>query len=179
MPARGSPVVFAPPRVGDATAIHTLIAGCRPLDLNSTYAYLLLCEHFADTCVRAEQDGETVGFVSAYRPPRQADTLFVWQVAVSARLRGQGVAGRMLRELLARPGVRDCRCLETTVSPSNGRSMRLFHALARELRAPVAEQVMFQEEDFGSERHESETLVRIGPFRGPHGLHKGERPHEP
>jgi hypothetical protein len=44
--------------------------------------------------------------------------------------------------------------------------MRLFHGLARELGAPLEEKPMFQEEDFGAERHEAETLFRVGPIRG-------------
>jgi L-2,4-diaminobutyric acid acetyltransferase len=151
------------PRVRHGADIRRLVADCGPLDLNSTYAYLLLCRHFPDTCVRAGQAGRTVGFVSAYRPPGRDDVIFVWQVAVSAALRGQGLALRMLRELLARPAVRGCRYLETTVSPSNEPSMRLFRRLARELCAPVAEQEMFEEGDFGDERHEREKLIRIGP----------------
>jgi L-2,4-diaminobutyric acid acetyltransferase len=169
-------VAIASPRVRDGADIRRLVADCGPLDLNSTYAYLLLCRHFGDTCVRAEQEGRTVGFVSAYRPPKREDVIFVWQVAVSAELRGQGLARRMLRELLARPAVRGCLYLETTVSLSNEPSLKLFHRLARDLGAPAARQVMFQEEDFGDERHESETLIRIGPF-GPN-QRQGETPNE-
>ena len=154
------------PRVCDGAAIHRLVAACKPLDLNSLYAYLLLCEHFAETCVRAERGGRTVGFISAYRPPRTGDIVFVWQVAVAEEMRGQGLAGAMLRELLARPALRGCRYLETTVSPSNEPSRRVFHGLARALRAPVAERVLFAESDFGDEQHERETLIRIGPFAG-------------
>lgn len=170
-------ISFGSPRVRDGADIHRLVAGCAPLDLNSTYAYLLLCRDFADTCVRAERAGRTVGFVSAYRPPARGDVIFVWQVAVAGELRGQGLAGRMLRELLKRPGARGCRYLETTVSPSNGPSLKLFHRLARELGTPVDCQAMFEEADFGDERHESETLIRIGPF----GLTqpKGEDRNEP
>jgi len=157
-------IAFGAPRVSDGAGIHRLIAECDPLDLNSTYAYLLLCRHFAGTCVKAERAGRTVGFVSAYRPPERGDVIFVWQVAVDGSLRGQGLAGRMLQQLLARPAARGCRYLETTVSPSNGPSLKLFHRLARELDAPVDCQAMFEEADFGDERHESETLIRIGPF---------------
>ncbi|HEX5477769.1 MAG TPA: diaminobutyrate acetyltransferase [Burkholderiales bacterium] len=179
---RRSAPTLGSPRVADAHAIRSLIAACQPLDLNSTYAYLLLCEHFSTTCVRADAQGDTVGFVSAYRPPRRQETIFVWQVAVHAAARGQGLGGRMLRELLSRPEVRGCRYLETTVSPSNAASMRMFEGLARALDAPLARQAMFQEEDFGAERHESETLLRIGPFAAlPAELRAAldEDPHQP
>ena len=159
-------VQLGAPSVRHGAAIHRLVEACKPLDLNSTYAYLLLCEHFAETCVCAEHDGRIVGFISAYRPPQRAGVIFVWQVAVAEEMRGQGLARAMLRELLARPALRDCRYLETTVSPSNEPSRRLFHALARERGAAINERVLFAEADFGAEAHESETLIRIGPLAG-------------
>lgn len=159
-------VYLGAPSVRHGAAIHRLVEACKPLDLNSTYAYLLLCEHFAETCVHAERDGRTVGFISAYRLPKRDAVIFVWQVAVAEEMRGQGLAHAMLRELLARPALRDCRHLETTVSPSNEPSRRLFHALARERSAAVTERVLFAEPEFGGEAHESEMLIRIGPFAG-------------
>ena len=158
-------VRLGPPAVTHGADIHRLVGECAPLDLNSAYAYLLLCAHHAQTCVRAEQDGRTVGFVSAYRVPQRPEVLFVWQVAVAAEMRGQGLGGRMLQELLERESVRGCRYLETTVSPSNHASRSLFHALARRLGASMQESVMFSERDFGGASHESETLFRIGPIK--------------
>lgn len=166
---------MASPRVRDGADIHRLVANCGPLDLNSTYAYLLLCRHFGDTCVRAEHEERTVGFVSAYRLPETAEVIFVWQVAVSAEMRGQGLALRMLHELLSRPALASCRYLETTVAPSNKASLKLFYRLACDLGAPVAQQAMFEEADFGDEHHECETLVRIGPFRPQPTTRKGPK----
>ncbi len=94
------------PACSDAARIHQLVAACKPLDLNSTYAYLLLCHHHADTCVLAEEGGRIVGFVSAYRPPGREGEIFIWQVAVAAGQRGRGLGRRMLTQLLARPGPR-------------------------------------------------------------------------
>jgi L-2,4-diaminobutyric acid acetyltransferase len=159
-------VVLGRPVHAHGAEIHRLVSACRPLDLNSTYAYLLLCEHFPETCVRAEYDGRTVGFISAYRPPQRCDVLFVWQVAVAVNMRGRGLARSMLRELLRRDAHGEWRYLETTVTPSNEPSRRLFHALAADLEAPVAESVLFAEHDFDGEPHESELLIRIGPING-------------
>ena len=66
------------------------------LDLNTSYAYLLFARDFADTCKVAVVDGEVVGFVLGYRRPTEPETLFVWQIAVDARLRGHGLAARLL-----------------------------------------------------------------------------------
>lgn len=163
---RNVEVLLARPTAADGAAVHALVARCKPLDLNSTYAYLLLCEHYADTCVCALAGERLVGFVSAYRPPRKPDVIFVWQVAVDPAMRGKALACTMLRELLGRDAVRGCRWLETTVSPSNTSSRRVFEKLAAQLAAPLAVSAMFGAEHFAGEDHEEEQLIRIGPLPG-------------
>ncbi|MDF0590642.1 diaminobutyrate acetyltransferase [Candidatus Methanocrinis natronophilus] len=187
------------PEVEDGAGISALVDSSKPLDPNSTYCYLLLCRDFAETCVVAEDmagvgmadeagrtggRGEIVGFLSGYRPPDRGDVLFVWQVAVDADTRNGGLAKRMLHEVLKRPSVRGCRFLETTISPSNEPSKRLFTSLARELQARCEVSACFSESHFGSSDggedrktdrgadrgadqlgdHEAEYLFRIGPF---------------
>lgn len=150
----------------DGWAIHRLVAQCPPLDLNSLYAYLLLSEHHADTCVLAEdQAGQVLGFVSAYIPPRHPDVLFVWQVAVDPRARGRGLGRRMLRHLLERPAAGAIRYIETTVGPGNAASRAVFGGLARQLDADCTDSALFGPELFGQQEHEEERLLRIGPFR--------------
>ena len=55
---KGSLLTLGSPRVADAHAIHSLVAACRPLDLNSTYAYLLLCEQISG------EEAERIGLIS-------------------------------------------------------------------------------------------------------------------
>ncbi|MEQ4617885.1 MAG: diaminobutyrate acetyltransferase [Corticimicrobacter sp.] len=156
------PILRSPGRA-DGAAIQRLVADCPPLDLNSTYAYLLLCEHFSATCVVAEDAHGLAGFISAYVPPAQPDTLFIWQVAVHERARGTGLGGRMLQSLLERPDLQ-VQALETTVSPDNRASRRMFEKLAAAQGAALNEQVLFRAADFGGDFHEEECLLRIGPF---------------
>ncbi|MGH9161150.1 MAG: diaminobutyrate acetyltransferase [Vicinamibacteraceae bacterium] len=157
-------VRYRPPRLADAAQVHALVAACKPLDLNSVYAYMLLCTHFADTCAIAEQDGRAVGFVSGYLEPPTSGVLFIWQVAVSAGVRGRGVAKRLLEDILGRPACHRVQHLETTITPSNEASWALFRALARDRGTDVHDGVLFRREDFGTDDHEEERLVRIGPF---------------
>lgn len=164
MESDNSPV-FREPTLGDAPAISRLLRHCEPLDKNSHYLSLLLCHHFHETCVLVERDGECLGFISAYRPPTSSDVIFVWQVAVSGAARGQGLAGKMLDELVRRPVCRDVSHLEATISPSNRASQALFEAFARRHNASVETRVIFPEELFhGVESHEPEVLYRIGPL---------------
>jgi len=157
------------PHRADGPALHDLVARCPPLDLNSVYLYLLLAEHFPDTCVVAEREGALAGMVTAYRPPGHDDRLFVWQVAVDPRARGEGLGLRMLTELLARAHLRDVRWVETTVGPGNRASRRLFAELATRLRTGLEESAFFDATLFGAGGHEAEPLLRIGPFDLPAG----------
>jgi len=156
---------FRRPQVGDAASVHALVESCKPLDLNSQYAYLLLCSHFAETCAVGEANGSLLGFLGGYLKPGDDSVLFVWQVAVNQRARGQGVGTSLLREVLDRPGCRSVRSIETTVTPSNQPSRALFHSFARARDADCVETPLFRREDFGSNGHEEEQLLRIGPLK--------------
>ena len=152
------------PRADEGAGVHALSEACPPLDVNSVYNYLLLCEHFAETCVVGEKAGEVVAFTSGYLRPAHPNVLFIWQVAVGDAARGRGIAKKLLKEILARDACRSVDTLETTVTPSNNPSRALFHSLARDLDAPVEETVLFPGKLFGAEEHEDENLIRIGPF---------------
>ena len=158
-------LVLRAPVLRDAAAIHQLIAACPPLDLNSEYLYLLLSEHFSRTCVVAQRGEQIDGFISAYFLPDRPDVLFVWQVAVHAQGRGQGLGQRMLNHVLQRPAARHTQFVETTVSPSNGPSRAMFHRLAVTLGTTLQEFPLLTKDMFGmGTEYEDEKLLRIGPF---------------
>ena len=155
------------PNKADAFVIHSLIKQCPPLDLNSIYTYLLLSEHFSQSCVVAEAGQDPDGFVSAYIPPTKPDVLFVWQVAVHERARGRSLGRRMLLELLKRPNLAHIRYIETTVGPDNAASRGMFSSLAQKLQAEVSESAFFDSHLFGDSGHADERLIRIGPLPMP------------
>jgi L-2,4-diaminobutyric acid acetyltransferase len=136
------------------------------LDLNSPYAYLLLCSDFADTSLVAERDGELVGFVGAYRPPARREAIFVWQILVAET--GRGIGTQMLAALLELKGCAGVRYLEATVTPSNAPSRALFTRFARERGVGCREQVAFSADLFPGD-HESEVRLITGPFPGRRG----------
>jgi len=155
------------PRQADAASVHALIEECKPLDLNSPYAYLLLCTHFSDTSAVAEVNGMPRGFVAGYLKPSEPSVLFVWQIAVGRDVRGHGIGAALLQDVLSRPACGDVRYLEATITPSNQTSWALFRSVARARGARCHEAPLFRAEDFGGGDHEEEQLLRIGPFEGP------------
>lgn len=159
-----------PPVADDAPALHRLVAACPPLDPNSLYCNLLHCTHFANTSVAARAgsdqggEGRLIGFISAYIPPRQPDVLFVWQVAVAAEARGQGLAARMLDSLLERPECAEVRYVDTTITPGNQASWALFESWAARRGVSVSRSLHFECNRHFDGRHDDEYLARIGPL---------------
>lgn len=155
---------FRRPTAEDAQGIAALIASCPPLDINSLYCNLLQCTHFAATCIVAERHGVVEGWVSGYRPPDDAESLFVWQVAVHERARGMGLGGAMLARLFSRDQRSPPRWLKTTVTASNQNSRRMFARFARQRGADMQIDRWFDRVRHFGGSHESEELISIGPF---------------
>ena len=111
---RSQPFIRKPrlrkPESTDGPAIWELVRDCKPLDENSMYCNLVQADHFRDTCVVAELDGEIVGWISGHMIPG-ADTFFVWQVAVGEKARGCGLGRKMLAHLIAREECADALSL--------------------------------------------------------------------
>lgn len=156
--------IFRTPELKDSPAVYDLADHCKPLDLNSRYAYMLVCTHFKDTSIVYETRGEIKGFISGYTDPTATSTLFIWQVAVHSSSRGKGVALQMLNNLLARENLDHIKYIETTISPSNKASKTLFHRFASDLQAKISVEPYFSKDLFGKDAHEDEELYRIGPF---------------
>ncbi len=152
------------PKSEDGMSVFRLIAKCPPLDQNSVYCNLLQCSHFADTSVVAEYQGEFVGFISGYIIPKRNDTLFIWQVAVDGEKRGMGIANKMLQHILNRPSCAGVSNIETTITESNQASRKLFSHLADNLGTEMRESIVFDHEDHFDGSHDSEFLMKIGPF---------------
>ena len=155
---------FRHPEFEDGAAVYQLIKSSPPLDVNSQYYYHILCSDFCDTCVIAEIDNRIAGFLSAYLKPRDENCLFVWQVVVSGEARGRGLASNMLEWLFKQPKCTHIKCLETTISPSNQASQRLFRRFAEMRGAECLTSPFLDVSHFGEDIHEDEILFRISPL---------------
>lgn len=170
----GGTIRFRQPTPADAAAMWRCVRDSGALDLNSPYAYLLVCSDHAATSVVAYDDTGLVGFVAAYRPPLRSDAVFVWQVAVDTRARGAGLGQRLLHAVLQTEANRSARLLTATVTPSNAPSLALFRGFARRLGVSCSEHERFAAELFPAEAsdggHEPELELTIGPLPPHPGL---------
>ncbi|MGH8226036.1 MAG: diaminobutyrate acetyltransferase [Gammaproteobacteria bacterium] len=154
---------FRAPRASDGLRIWESVRDDGVLEENSAYCYVLLCSHFAAHGIIAERDGELAGFVTAYRPPSDAEAVFVWQVGVAPAGRGQGLGKTLLKRLIRQPANRDAAYLTATVAPDNEASNRLFAGFARDEDANIETREGYAATLFPA-GHEPEPLLRIGPL---------------
>ncbi|MFD5076884.1 diaminobutyrate acetyltransferase [Streptomyces sp. NPDC058371] len=156
------------PEVADGAALWRIAKDSVTLDLNSSYSYLLWCRDFAGTsAVARDPEGKPVGFVTGYVRPERPHTLLVWQVAVDDAYRGRGLAGALLDGLtarVARDSEHGLRAVETTITPDNTASDRLFTSYAARHGASVEREALFDAGQFPDGSHDPEVLYRIGPL---------------
>ncbi|WP_404819345.1 diaminobutyrate acetyltransferase [Streptomyces marincola] len=157
------------PRLDDGADLWRLARDSRVLDLNSSYSYLLWCRDYARTSIVArDAAGVPVGFITGYTRPQAPSTLLVWQVAVDGGQRGRGLAAAMLDALARRTGRElGVNMIETTVTPDNTASNRLFASFAARHDAAVEREVLFDAGVFPERGHQPEVLYRIGPIAEP------------
>lgn len=162
--SNGEELLIRRPTALDGAAVHRLIAQCPPLDRNSLYCNLIQCSHFSASCALAECEGEVVGFVSGHILPADPETLFIWQVAVSAAMRGQRLGRDLILHILARREQKAVRWIETTITDENAASWAMFKSLAASLRTSFARSVLFDRDLHLAGQAPTENLMRIGPF---------------
>ncbi len=149
------------PCAEDGAAVWDLIKACKPLDENSMYCNLVQCEHFGDTCVVGEMDGEIVGWVSGYVRPDDPETLFVWQVAVSEKARGTGLGSLMLTELMSRESCAEVNRLQTTITRDNAASWALFRKFSDIADGTLSSEPYFSKSEHFKDMHDTEHMVTI------------------
>ena len=152
---------FRKPTAEDGAHVWELVRDCKPLDENSMYCNLLQAGHFRDTCVVAERNGQVDGWVSGYLLPNDPETLFVWQVAVSPRARGEGLGLRLLNTLLERDVCEDVKRLQTTITRDNAASWALFRKLAKAHDGDLDDAPEFKRDVHFQGRHATEHMVTI------------------
>jgi L-2,4-diaminobutyric acid acetyltransferase len=153
-------IVLRKPFLEDGKKIYNLVKDTKVLDLNSEYLYLLQATHFSQFCCVAQAGGDIIGFVSGYIKPNEENRFFIWQVGVDEKYRGNNLAARMIEDILQRDWCKGIDILETTISPSNSSSQRVFEKFAQKHGFEITKEEFFKIEHFNN-AHEDELLYTI------------------
>lgn len=154
---------FRSVRPDDGAALWRVVESTGTLELNSPYFYVLFAADFGHTCLLAEHEGNPVGAVIGYRPPRDPATAFVWQVGVLPEYRGRDLGSRMIGAWLDLPAMSGCTWLAATVADDNLASKALFRRVARDCGVQCKVSAHFTADRFPIP-HPPEPLYRIGPL---------------
>jgi L-2,4-diaminobutyric acid acetyltransferase len=161
----GQSLIIGNAREDDARTIWEKVTGCAELDGNSYYCYFLLCSRFNQTTYVATIDGELVGFSTGFLTPNSPSTLFIWQMFVDPKWRGEQVAANLIRHTVTNQEITP-RYIEATIDPANEASRRTFASVASTYNCRWDERPYLQAADFASlsEIHPPENLIRVGPL---------------
>ncbi|MDL9939007.1 diaminobutyrate acetyltransferase [Gordonia sp. ABSL1-1] len=155
-------VDYRSPTTDDGIRLWEIASDSKVLDVNSSYSYVLWCHDFASTSIVAEVDSRTVGFVTGYRRPDDPAILMVWQVAVDDTYRGHRIAATMLHRLLDRTAHDGVIAMNTTISPDNVASQRLFESVATARGLRFTRRDLFPADAF-PDAHQPEDLYLLEP----------------
>ena len=150
------------PSKKDGSAVAKLIERCPPLDLNSTYHYLIQSHYFSKTCSIAFDNKKIVAFVSGFINPSRDNSLFIWQVAIDEDYRGKELGIELIEFILKQN--KNIDSIETTVTETNSASRRMFQKLCEKYQTRLSEQTLFDKEQDFFKEHDSEILIKIGPL---------------
>ena len=154
-------ITFRKPKARDGLAIWKIIQSCPPLDTNSKYCNVLQCDLFSDTSVLACMDGKPIGWLSAFREPKDDNALFVWQVAVLPASRGKAVGAQLLRHLFFNERLQTISRLRTTITRENHASRAMFLQFSDNYGGHAYETECYDERLHFDGSHQSEYLLTI------------------
>lgn len=160
----GDKVEFKTPTADDGKEMFRIVKESKVLDVNSSYSYLMWGKYFNETSIIAQHEDGVIGFVTGFLKPESPDTLFIWQVAVDPKFRGNGLATKLISRLISKLKNQNIRYIEATVTPSNEPSSNLFKGLAKKYETKCEIFECFSEDQFPDPSHEAELAYQIGPI---------------
>ena len=153
------------PNINDGKQLWESVRAIHELDLNSCYSYYLVSHHFSKTSAITLFEGEVCGFVTAYLKPDDPSVLFVWQLGVSEKARGNGLSSKMLNQILSRKVCKNVSVVEATASKSNVASLSVFQKLSKHYDSEFQLIPFLKADQFPEDNHKEEMLIKVGPFK--------------
>jgi len=150
------------PTKKNGVAITKLVERCPPLDLNSTYHYLIQSHYFSSSCSIAFDNDKLIAFVSGFINPSKNNVLFIWQVAIDEDCRGKGLGIELIEFRLKQH--KNINSIETTITKKNTASRRMFQKFCDKYKTRLSELILFDKEQDFSNECDSEILLKIGPL---------------
>jgi diaminobutyrate acetyltransferase len=113
----------------DFLRVHQFTAECLPMENYPEHVYKIILRYFGDCCFVAEENEQIIGFAMGIVPVSFPGTFFLWQVGITPSCQGQGIGGKLLREVENELKKLGFKRIEVTIDPVNLPSQKLFEKL--------------------------------------------------
>ena len=113
----------------DFLRVHQFTAGCPPMENYPEHVYKIILRYFGDYCFVAEENGQIIGFAMGIVPQSYPDTFFLWEIGVAPSYQGQGIGGKLIREVENELRKKEFKRIEVTIDPVNLPSQKLFEKM--------------------------------------------------
>jgi len=110
----------------DFLRVHQFTAGCPPMENYPEHVYKIILRYFGDCCFIAEENEQIIGFAMGIVPQSFPGTFFLWDIGVAPSYQGQGIGGKLVREVENELRKREFKRIEVTIDPVNQPSQKLF-----------------------------------------------------
>ena len=113
----------------DFLKVHQFTAGCPPMENYPEHVYKIILRYFGDYCFVAEENGHIIGFAMGIVPHSFPGTFFLWQIGITPFRQGQGIGGKLVREVENELRKLEFKRIEVTIDPVNLPSQKLFEKM--------------------------------------------------
>lgn len=113
----------------DFLSVHQFTAGCPPLENYPEHVYKIILRYFGDYCFIAEENSQIIGFAMGIVPQTSPGTYFLWDIGVAPSYQGQGIGGKLVREVENEMKKLKFERIEVTIDPVNLPSKKLFEKI--------------------------------------------------
>jgi len=110
----------------DFLRVHQFTAGCPPMENYPEHVYKIILRYFGDYCFIAEENRQIIGFSMGIVPQSFQGTFFLWEMGVAPHYQGQGIGGKLVREIENELRKLGFHRIELTIDPANLPSRKLF-----------------------------------------------------
>ena len=117
----------------DLQRVSRFVESCPPLERHTGFTYWVTFNFWGDTCFVATEGDEIVGYASGVGAGTSPDLIYIWQVGVAERYRGNGLSRRLISKVAEAAREKGFRRANVSIAPDNAASLSAFRRVAADL----------------------------------------------
>lgn len=117
----------------DLHQVSQFVESCPPLERHTGFTYWVTFNFWGDTCFVAADGDEIVGYASGVGAGRSPELIYIWQVGVAERYRGNGLSQLLISKVVEAARGKGFRRANVSIAPDNEASLTAFRRVAAAL----------------------------------------------